>query len=238
MLTIRNVLAIRHVGFEHLGSLEPMLRNRGYAIGYLDAGVDDLSIIDAGSADLLVVLGGPIGVYEEDIYPFLKKALQVIESRLKQDMPILGICLGAQLMARALGSKVYPGPQKEIGWSPIRLTEAGKQSCLSGLEVSDWHVLHWHGDTFDLPEGATLLASTQIARNQAFTWGNKALGLQFHIEVLPEEIERWLIGHACEIAATPTMTVPQLRADTARWGVKLKQGATTCFYAWLESVGL
>ena len=235
---MKEVLAIRHVTFEHLGSLEDGLRHRGYRIRYIDAGIDDLSIIDASSPDLLVVLGGPIGVYEEDIYPFLKMELQIIESRLKQNRPILGICLGAQLMARALGARVYPGSQKEIGWAPITLTESGRHSCLTGLEAAEWHVLHWHGDTFDLPDGSTLLASTKIAHHQAFTWGNKAFGLQFHLEVLPEQIERWLIGHACEIAATHNVTVPQLRADTERWGQRLRKAANSCFSKWLDEVGL
>jgi GMP synthase (glutamine-hydrolysing) len=232
------VLAIRHVAFEHLGILEQVLGHRGYQIRYWDAGIHDVSIIEASAPDLLVVLGGPIGAYEEDIYPFLKQELQIIESRLKQELPILGICLGSQLMARALGAKVYPGSKKEIGWSPIMLTDAGQRSCLSGLEAIEGHVLHWHSDIFDLPEGATRLASTEIAQNQAFCWGHKALGLQFHIEVLPEEIERWLIGHACEIASTVDVTVPQLRNDTERWGQPLTQAASKCLAIWLDEMGL
>ncbi|MDX1410841.1 MAG: hypothetical protein R3351_01670, partial [Nitrospirales bacterium] len=99
-------------------------------------------------------------------------------------------------------------------------------------------VFHWHGDTFDLPEGATLLASTEIARNQAFSWGPKALGLQFHLEVLPEEIERWLIGHACEIASTVDVSVAQLRADTQYWGKPLVEAARQCLTTWLNEVDL
>jgi len=235
---MREVLAIRHVAFEHLGTLEQVLGHRGYQIRYWDAGIHDVSIIEASAHDLLVVLGGPIGAYEEDIYPFLKDELQIIESRLKQELPILGICLGSQLMARALGAKVYPGSQKEIGWAPITLTDSGQRSCLSGLEAVERQVLHWHSDTFDLPEGATLLASTEIVPNQAFYWGPKALGLQFHLEVIPGEIERWLIGHACEIASTAEVTVPQLRGDTERWGQQLTQASQKCLATWLDEMGL
>lgn len=235
---MREVLAIRHVAFEHMGTLEHVLGNRGIRFRYKDAGLDDLAMIDASVPDLLVVLGGPIGAYEEDIYPFLKHELQIIDSRLKRDLPILGICLGSQLMARALGAKVYPGFQKEIGWAPITLTDAGRLSCLSALKTVDWYVFHWHGDTFDLPHGATLLASTEIAHHQAFCWGKNALGLQFHIEVPPEEIERWLIGHACEIAATSSVTVPQLRVDTERWGHHVSWAAHGCLVRWLDEIGL
>ena len=232
------VLAIRHVVFEHLGALEPVLIQRGYQIRYWDAGIHDVSLIKGASPDLLVVLGGPIGAYEEDNYPFLIDELQIIDNRLKQALPLLGICLGSQLMARALGTKVYPGSKKEIGWGPITLTDAGRQSCLAGLQDIGGQVLHWHGDTFDLPEGATLLASTEVARNQAFSWGPQALGLQFHLEVLSEEIERWLIGHACEIASTAGLNVSQIRSDTQRWGQELNQAARNCLTRWLDKVGL
>ncbi len=234
----REALAIRHVDFEHLGSLEQLLTQRGFHIRFWDAGIHEVSLLEASSPDLLVVLGGPIGAYEEDKYPFLKYELKIIDNRLKQGLPILGICLGSQLMARALGSKVYAGSRKEIGWGPITLTDVGRRSCLAGLQENKGQVLHWHGDTFDLPEGATLLASTEVARNQAFSWGPTAIGLQFHLEVLPEEIERWLIGHACEIASTVDVTVAQLRADTEHWGKPLSQIARQCLTTWLSEAGL
>ena len=235
---MKEILAIRHVAFELLGTFEQVLNKRGYLVRYLDAGIDSLGSLEQSSASLLAVLGGPIGANEEGLYPFLKQELQIIESRLKQELPILGICLGAQLMARALGGKIYAASQKEIGWAPISLTETGQQSCLSALKTVDWNVLHWHGDTFDLPKEATLLASTDIAENQAFTWGSNALGLQFHLEVLPTEFERWLIGHACEISAASQVNVPQLRADTEQWGPPLAKAAPLCLERWLDEVGL
>jgi GMP synthase (glutamine-hydrolysing) len=235
---MREILAIRHVAFEHLGTLEHVLIQRGYQIRYWDAGIHDLSILKTSFSDLLVVLGGPIGAYEENIYPFLKDELQIIDFRLRHELPILGICLGSQLIARALGAKVYRGSQKEIGWRPITLTDAGRESCLTSLEDMGGHVLHWHGDTFDLPEGATLLASAKIAQNQAFSWGLTTLGLQFHLEILPEEIERWLIGHACEIASAKGVNVPQLRADTQQWGFSLAEASAKCLLTWLDEMGL
>ena len=139
-------------------------------------------------------------------------------------------------MARALGAKVYPGPQKEIGWSPLRLTEAGSRSCLRLLSAGQTAVLRWHGDTFDLPDGAARLAATTTYENQAFTWGKRALALQFHAEVRASDLERWFIGHSCEIAATPGVSVAQLRRDTARWGPILEVEGPKVFDAWLRDL--
>ena len=234
---MKSVLAIRHVHFEGLGLLEEMLAERKtWHVRVLDAGIDDLSALDPLEPELLVVLGGPIGVYERDIYPFLADELRLLEARLKAGRPVLGICLGAQLMAAALGARVYPAPAKEVGWAPVSLSAAGRESVLRHVD-GGVPVLHWHGDTFDLPAGATLLASTEVCPNQAFGYGPAARGLQFHREVVPAEIERWLIGHACEIAALKTgATVPGLRADTRTLGPGLTVRATDIFREWLLQV--
>ncbi|HVW73111.1 MAG TPA: glutamine amidotransferase [Rhizomicrobium sp.] len=204
----KTLLAVRHVAFEDLGGFEAPLKDAGYAVRYADMGID--GVAGFGDPDLLVVLGGPLGVYEDDHYPWLKDEIAYIAARLKARKPTLGICLGAQLMARALGARVYPGPAKEIGWKSL--------SMVSGLlaPLADQPVLHWHGDTFDLPNGATLLASTDICRNQAYVLGRYGLAFQFHPEAQGSGFERWLIGHACEIAAAPGVTVTGLRADTAQ----------------------
>ncbi|WP_229167733.1 glutamine amidotransferase-related protein [Bradyrhizobium altum] len=144
----RSAIAIRHVAFEDLGLLAPIMERAGWSVSFCDAPVDDLSDRAVSDADLLIVLGGPIGVYETDIYPFLSTELALLEHRLRRGLPTLGICLCAQLMALALGGRVFPGKVKEIGWGPIDLTPDGKSSCLRNLQTK---VLHWHGDTFDLP---------------------------------------------------------------------------------------
>lgn len=219
---MKTCVAIRHVAFEDLGSLEPFLWEAGFDVTYREAGWDELDAIDALAPDLLVVLGGPIGAYDDESYPFLTHELRLIESRLAAGRPLIGICLGAQLMARALDAKVYPnGGVKEIGWSPLTLTEAGRTSPLALLDSVP--VLHWHGDTFDLPEGATLLASTSVTRNQAFRWGKSALGLQFHIEAHALGLERWFIGHAAEIGSVPGLSVPALRHETRRCAPMLEE---------------
>ena len=232
----KHAVAIRHVAFEDLGTLEAVLGDRGYSVSYVEAGLGDLGGLDPLRPDLFVILGGPIGAYEETVYPFILDELKLLERRLKADLPTLGICLGSQLMARALGSRVYPGPRKEIGWAPLALTDAGRRSCLRFLAPEKTAVLHWHGDTFDLPANAVRLASTEVSENQAFSWGKRALGLQFHAEVIPQSLERWFIGHACELASAG-MNVAELRRDTARWGATLESQGRECLTAWLSEVG-
>lgn len=227
--------AVRHVSFEDLGCFEESLQTRGYDIRYFDAGVDDLTLIEGADPDLLVILGGPVGAYEEAAYPFLFQELRIIQERLQARRPVIGICLGAQLIARALGSRIYPGPKKEIGFAPIILTEAGKRSCLSAFDKAP--VLHWHGDTFDLPEGATLLASTPDCRNQAYSYGSNVIAFQFHPEGVATGFERWLIGHASELNRVGIDPV-SLRGEFANLRDGLRKRAVFCLREWLNQIRL
>ncbi len=228
---MKNAVAIRHVAFEDAGTLEDVLAERDIVLRYLEAGVDDLA--EAKEADLLIVLGGPIGVYEVVRYPFLKQEFAVIEHALKRGTPLIGICLGAQAIAASLGARVYPSREKEIGWGLISLTVAARATPLDALAESAFRVLHWHGDTFDLPSGAVRLAETAITPNQAFAYGAKVLALQFHVEPRASEIERWLIGHTMELAAAK-IDLAQLRADTARFGHRLERASVKLFNDWLN----
>jgi len=229
-----HAIAIRHVAFEDLGSFAALLQRRGWSFDYRDATVDDLGASELDAADLLVVLGGPIGAYEEEAYPFLAGELRLIERRLGAGRPVLGICLGAQLMARALGARVYPGDGKELGWSPLQLSDAGRRSCLAPLEGTA--VLHWHGDTFELPERALHLAATPRYYNQAFAFGRHGLALQFHPEVTAPGLERWYVGHALEIAGLLHTTVAGLRLAGQRNAPLLAPRAALCFERWLGSI--
>lgn len=235
---MKTVVAIRHVHFEDLGSLEPLLEERGYNIRYYDVGIDSLQTIDPIETEVVIVLGGPIGAYQEAHYPFIKDELGLLETRLKLHRPTMGICLGAQLMARALGARVYSGPRPEIGFGAIRLTSAGERSCLAPFGEEDATVLHWHGDTFDLPRGAERLASTDICENQAFSWGANAIGFQFHPEVRCRGFERWLIGHACEISGDAALSVNSLRSDAIRLLPGINSRAERCFGNWLDRLQL
>lgn len=232
-----SVAAIRHVAFEDLGTLASVLSLRGAALRYLEAGVDSLANFDACAPDLLVILGGPIGAYEDSVYPFLNDEIRILEQRLHAALPTLGICLGAQLMARALGARVYPGPAKEIGWSPLTLTESARASPVRHLAGDKTSMLHWHGDTFDLPKDATLLASTDLYQHQAFSWGPAALAFQCHPEARTADLERWFIGHACELSGAG-LSVPRLRHETARFGPNLETQGANCFADWLDAVGI
>lgn len=220
-------IALRHVAFEDLGIFGPVLEARGYRIDYRQAGIDPLADAEWTGVELVVVLGGPIGVYEADRYPWLEGEIAGLRARLSRRLPTLGICLGAQLMAAALGARVHPGPAKEIGWSGLELTQDGRSSCLAALEGAQ--VLHWHGDTFDLPEGAVRLASTALTPNQAFALGGYGLATQFHAEVDGAAIEAWLIGHTCELAQAG-IDVSELRART----VEVRQQAACAGRRMLE----
>ncbi|QID19615.1 glutamine amidotransferase [Nitrogeniibacter mangrovi] len=225
-------VVLRHLAFEDLGLFEAPLRALGYRIEVLDAGVN-VRPERLRAADLLVVCGGPIGAYETELYPFLADEIRVIAQRLAGHRPTLGICLGAQLMATAMGARVYPGTRKELGWAPLQLTEAGCASPLAA--IGDLPVLHWHGDTFDLPKGATLLASTPDTPHQAFSVGRHGLALQFHLEADPARIEQWLVGHTGELKAAG-INIPALRAASAVHGPRLVPVVRSVVTHWLDAM--
>ncbi|MDM8359283.1 MULTISPECIES: glutamine amidotransferase [Burkholderiales] len=230
---MKTAIAIRHLDFEDLGTLEPLLASRGYAVRYLDASIDDLRTVDTAAADLLVVLGGPIGAFDDAIYPFICDELAVILQRLDSQRPLLGICLGAQLIARALGAGINSMGLKEIGFAPLTLTSEGEASPLAAL--GKMPVLHWHGDRFDIPAGATRLAGTPTCANQAFCVGRHVLALQCHLEADPHRIERWLVGHACELAQAG-IDPCALRREAQALQSDLPLAARAAFTAWLDGI--
>jgi GMP synthase (glutamine-hydrolysing) len=233
--TKRLAIALRHVAFEDLGLLAAILDEANWSVSYREAAIDDLSDPALEEADLLVVLGGPIGVYEVDAYPFILQEIALLERRLARDRPTLGICLGCQLMAKALGSRVFAGSVKEIGWARVELTQSGEASCLGTLAGDHARVLHWHGDTFDLPDGAVRLASNALYDNQAFAYGRRGLALQFHLEADPIGLEQWYVGHAVELAAAG-ISVAHLRATTAAVTGHSRLQAKTIFSRWLQEI--
>jgi len=226
------------VAFEDLGILEELFAARRWKVTYVEAPVADWAAFDPLKPDLLVILGGPIGANDTELYPFLKPELAAIERRLKADRPTLGLCLGAQLVAKALGARVYPASEKEIGWKPLLLSRVGYASPVKHLGPEHSFMFHWHGDTFDLPAGATLLAGTASAMHQAFAWGKATLAFQCHPEVRAQDLEKWFVGHAFELSHAAGANAKVLRADTLRYGAALERQGKLCFGEWLDSLGL
>ena len=227
-------LAIRHLGFEGLGLLHPLLHDRGYDVRYLDVAAEGIDSDAITGADLLVVLGGPVGANDTDRYPVLHDELTALRARLTTRRPTMGICLGAQLLARALGAALAPGPATEIGYAPLALTPEGMTSALRHL--ADVPVLHWHNDCFELPAGARHLASTTRCPHQAFAVGAHVLGLQFHLETDHRDIEHWLMGHA-EALLAADIDPRTLRRDAAAVGPKLSRQAADVVTEWLDEAG-
>lgn len=234
---MKTALVLRHLAFEDLGRLQPVLERGGYAVRYIEAGVDALAGEPVLAPDLLIILGGPISVYDLDDYPWLADQIAWLRPRLQADRPTLGICLGAQLMARALNAKVYAGGVKEIGWGPLTLgREPDDTAGFAEYVRQAGAVLHWHGDTYDLPSGARHLAASAAYENQAFAWGAHCLALQFHAEFDALKLERWLVGHSQEIAATPGITPSTLRRDTRLHAPQAEAAAERFFGEWLASL--
>lgn len=228
----RSCAVIQHIAFEGLGGFAEPLNTAGYQVTMINAaeGVPDVM----GGEDLVIILGGPISANDDDAYPFLRDELRLIERRLSRNQPVIGICLGAQLIARAAGARVFPQPTKEIGFFPITLSSNGKTSCLNVFE-KDSMAFHWHGETFDLPTGATRLASTPTCENQAFALGDNVIGFQFHAEATSRNIEHWLIGHAAELAQADIDPV-ELRRSAARFADGLTRKAEAVMTSWLKGL--
>lgn len=229
---MKTAVALQHLAFENSGLIENILAQRGYRLQNCDATLDNLTKIQIDKSDLVIILGGPIGVYDEKQYPFIKDELALIEQALKLHKPMIGICLGAQLIATAMGAKVKSMGRKEIGFSCLELTEAGKKSPLGLIDTTP--VLHWHGDEFEIPQGATRLAETPICPNQAFSYDN-VLALQFHLEANLDYFEHWLVGHACELAQAKIVPVG-LRDAAEKYKGALRQKAEDVFNAWFDTL--
>jgi len=235
------VNVIRHLAFEDLASFTSVLQAHGYQVNYIEAAdfalsPDNLSQVETLSDNLLIILGGPISVNDAAMFPFIETEIKILKQRIKADKPTLGICLGAQLIASAMGANVYPGKAKEIGWYDLTLTDAGQQSALRYLAPEHCSMLHWHGETFDLPEAAILLASSEKCINQAFSVGGHVLALQFHPEITQRAMEKWFIGHIGEIMQTEGVSVEQLRDDTHQYANQLEIQGELFFNSWFNEV--
>ncbi len=211
-----NWIVLQHVSYEGPGLISVEAEQRGVCLHTvrIDQGA---SLPGPDGVEGFITMGGPMGVYEDEKYHFLSQERRLIETLVQKDIPVLGVCLGAQLLAHALGAKVFRGQQAEIGFAPVELTAEGQRDPIFHGISSPVPVFHWHGDTFDLPRCATLLASNHNYPNQAFRFGKHAYGLQFHVE---PDSRTWLEWQShLPIAAFENFE--QKRADLLQVGRKV-----------------
>ena len=182
----KKILSIQNISFETLGTLSQLIRSDGYQLENIEAQEEAVpNNVEQYAA--IIILGGPVAVYDNVNY--LGKEQDLIRQALKREIPVLGICLGSQLIAQVIGGNVHKGGKKEIGWFKVMVNPAGHKDLFKGINTNSIRVFHWHGDTYDLPQKATIMASSKLYP-QAFRFGS-AVGIQFHIEVTGEMIERW-----------------------------------------------
>lgn len=187
--TKAEILVLQHAECESLGTIEWALKDKGLRARYIRPFAKEPIPAKINGAKGLIVMGGPMGVYEQEQYPYLRDELRLIERTVVAKKPVLGVCLGSQLLAHALGGEISKRSQKEIGWYLVRLTEEATKDPLWSNVPSEFTAFHWHGDVFSLPEGATSFASSALTDHQAFRYGANAYGLLFHLEVTKSLID-------------------------------------------------
>jgi GMP synthase (glutamine-hydrolysing) len=230
---MKRALIIRHVPHEGVAGYRLPIEEAGYELSRVDVGDPAFSTVDLVEPDLVIMMGGPMGVYEQARYPWIGCQLRRLARRLEADRPTLGVCFGSQMMAAALGAPVFAGPVKEVGFAPIALTEAGAASPLRHLQGAS--VLHWHGDTFDLPDGVERLAETPAYANQAFRRGPHLLALQFHAEMGEDpRLDAWL-EDAPYIASAGTDPAT-IRADHDALGSRAVEVGRAMIREWLTEL--
>lgn len=194
--------SLQHVPFEDLASIADWAQARGHEISVTHL-YQDTSLPDVSDLDVLVVLGGPMNVDDEHLFPWLAAEKRLIAQAIQAGKLVLGICLGSQLIASVLGARVHPNIHKEIGWFPVSLTTEGSQSSVLAEFPATFSAFHWHGDTFELPLEAVHLAQSEACQHQAFSFGRNVLGLQFHLESTIESVTRMLDHEADDLTAGP-----------------------------------
>jgi GMP synthase (glutamine-hydrolysing) len=198
-MTKPTVLALQHVRVEPPGLIQAGVEHSGGALEVVPVYEGVPIPPDLAGHQGLVIMGGPMSVYDADDHPFLRDEARLIERALRDRVPVLGICLGSQLLASVLGARVYPAAHKEIGWYPITLEDAGRADPLLGPLPTTFTPLHWHGDLFDLPAGAQGLARSELTRHQGFVYDHNAYGLLFHLEVTAGQLDGMMAAFASEL---------------------------------------
>lgn len=205
---------IMHVPFEGPGCVEEYLLEKDYSLTFTRI-YEKVTFPEVDDVDFLLIMGGPMSVYDEDEYPWLREEKAFIRAVIQAGKKVLGICLGSQLIAEVLGAKVYPNAVKEIGWFPVTKTESGKTSALiADLPVTS-EVFHWHGDTYDLPAGCAHLFISNECCHQAFEYQGRVVGLQFHLETVPELLEAMIENglHEMNVGGKCVQTVTEIKQN-------------------------
>lgn len=232
-----NIWAFQHVGYEDLGSLEQVLLDMGADIRYICGRRESLKVLDPKKPDVLIILGGPMGLYETDEYPYLLDEVELVKKRIELDLPTLGICLGAQIIAKALGANVYKGAQgQEIGFHHINVNHQGLKTPLRHLDGAMTQMMHWHSDTFDLPEDVTHLAESDLYKNQAYKYKNNVMAVQCHPEISEKKLALWVDKDRADLDEIPGLTVEKILDDASQYGQILKSQARLFLTEWLEQV--
>jgi GMP synthase (glutamine-hydrolysing) len=207
----------QHVSFEGLGSIEPWAKEMAYEITSTRLFAKD-PFPNLHDIDWLIVMGGPMGIYEEDKYPWLSAEKNYIEQAVVQGKIILGICLGAQLIADVLGAKIYPNKYKEIGWFPIQKIQETAETRLADFLPVEIDAFHWHGDTFDIPTGAIHIAKSAACENQGFIYDDHVVALQFHLETMEQSAKDLITNCQDDITEGPFVkTSAAIFADKKRF---------------------
>ena len=237
---MKKLLVLQHVPHEILGTLNPVLKRSGFRIRYINFSRQPDAQPSLDGYHGLVILGGPMSVNDADRLPHLIVEMKLIEDAMKRDVPILGICLGAQLIARTLGARVYPNKEKEIGWYDVSPTKEAERDSLLGAFRGSERIFQWHGETFDIPQSARHLASSRLCHNQAFRYGPKVYGLQFHLEVDEPMIHRWLRvpENRQEIASLRGVDADQIHAETPQHIERLHELSHHTFEAFTDLFGM
>jgi GMP synthase (glutamine-hydrolysing) len=232
----KNSLIIKHNPSEGGGLFERILREKGWTKEVLPLYSGNALPVSTEPYSLIMIMGGPMSANDEEDYPFLKKELPFIRRILKLGKPVIGVCLGAQLMAKSLGAKVYHGPHKEIGWYFLNQTPAGKTDPLFSLLDPCFLVFQWHGETFDLPSGTICLAGNEAYPFQAFRFGPWAYGLQFHFELTEAMIKTWVSQWGPEIkkARPQPLTAQDILQDSRVYLERLQKQVRLIFGRYLE----
>jgi GMP synthase (glutamine-hydrolysing) len=234
----KEIWAIQHIGYEDLGSFYPVFEQRGYKVKYYCSRHVDYRQLDAIDPALLVVLGGPMSLYEEDKNPWVPQERKFVSDRIESGLPLLGICFGAQMIASALGAKVYKGEQgKEIGWTKLTVNNDGMKTPLKYLDGDNTMMMHWHGDSYDLPDGAVRLASSNKYKDQAFSYDDHVLAIQCHPEVTEAKLRLWYTGNQADLHELG-ITAKQMMDNATQYQANLTHQAQLFLNEWMDGQGL